>query len=331
MARPQTLLSRLSIALIGLACLAGQAQTSYSRVVEPADGLAPIYNLVTSAKQAIDITIYELVDTTLTSMLAKAAGAGVTVRVILDQNNEKSRNAAAYKYLTANKVSCHWANPAYACTHQKTITIDAATPNAKSAIMTLNLVTADYATTRDYAVITTDAADIAAIETTFNADFTNAKITPPEGDHLVWSPTNALSALEGIINGATRTILMSEEELSDSALITALTSALGRGVAVTMVQENTKGSYTPELTTLKNAGARIAVYTATAPTAYYIHGKAILADHGTADAKLFLGSENVTSASLTANRELGLIFSDTPSMDGVEAAITADYNGGTKF
>jgi cardiolipin synthase A/B len=130
------------------------------------------------------MTMYELSDNTVAGLLTSAAAKGITVRVILDQNNEKANNTTAYNTLTAGKVAVHWANPTYACTHQKTITIDAAT----SAIMTLNLTPQDYATTRDFAVITNDPADVAAIETTFNADFTNATITPPTGDNLVWSP-----------------------------------------------------------------------------------------------------------------------------------------------
>jgi phosphatidylserine/phosphatidylglycerophosphate/cardiolipin synthase-like enzyme len=103
--------------------------------------------------------MYELSDTQVTAILTTAAGNGLTVRVILDQNNEKANNTTAYNTLAAGKVQVHWANPVYACTHQKTITIDAAT----SAIMTLNLTPEDYATTRDFAVITNDAADVAAI------------------------------------------------------------------------------------------------------------------------------------------------------------------------
>ncbi len=94
--------------------------TTYTLVTEPDQGLTPIYNLLSSAKKSIDMTMYELSDTTVTTMLAKAAGSGVTVRVILDQNNEKANNTTAYNTLTAGKVSVHWANPAYACTHQKT-------------------------------------------------------------------------------------------------------------------------------------------------------------------------------------------------------------------
>ena len=298
---------------------------SYTFITEPSQGLSPIYDLISSAKKTIDITMYELTDTTVTAALAAAAANGVAVRVILDQNSEKKSNTTAYNYLNAHQVSIHWANPSYAVTHQKTITVDQAT----TAVMTLNLTPQYYATSRDFAVITNDAPDVAAIETTFNADFQNATVTPPTGDNLVWSPTNSRAALLALINGATKTLLVSEEEMSDTGIEGALESALARGVAVTMSQENEKNQYNSILTALKKDGAEIAVYTST--TGYYIHAKAILADYGTAQANLFVGSENVSTPSLNSNRELGLIFNDPASMTAVQAAITADYNGGTKF
>jgi phosphatidylserine/phosphatidylglycerophosphate/cardiolipin synthase-like enzyme len=299
--------------------------TTYTLLTEPDQGLTAIYNLLSSAKKSIDMTMYELSDPQVTTILTTAAAKGVTVRVILDQNNEKASNTPAYNTLTAGKVSVHWANPAYACTHQKTITIDAAT----SAIMTLNLTQEDYTTTRDFAVITNDPADVAAIEATFNADFINAAITPPTGDNLVWSPTNSRSALTGLIEGAAKSLLISQEEFADTAIQTLVEAALRRGVAVTLVQENMGGKYSPVLNALKSAGATIATYSSR--TGYYIHAKTVLADYGTAQAKLFVGSENFSTDSLDKNRELGLIFSDPGCMAGVEAAITADYNKGTRF
>ena len=299
--------------------------TTYTLLAEPDQGLTTIYNLLSSAKKSIDMTMYELSDTKVTTILTTAAASGVAVRVILDQNNEKANNTTAYNTLTAGKVSVHWANPAYACTHQKTITVDAAT----SAIMTLNLVPADYPTSRDFAVITNDAADIAAIETTFNADFTNATITPPTGDNLVWSPTNSRSALTDLIEGAAKSLLISQEEFEDTGIQTLVEAALRRGVTVTLVQENAGGKYSPVLNSLKSLGAIIATYSSR--TGYYIHAKTVLADFGTPQAKLFVGSENFSTYSLDKNRELGLIFSDPACMAGIEAAITADYNGGTKF
>jgi cardiolipin synthase A/B len=301
--------------------------TTYTLVTEPDQGLTAIYNLIASAKSSIDMTMYELTDVTVMDAFAKAAGGGVKVRVILDQNEEKTANTPAYNYLQTNKAGVHWANPTYAVTHQKTITVDQAT----SAIMTLNLTPSAYATTRDFAVITNNAADVAAIETTFNADFTNSSITPPTGDNLVWSPTNSASALLALINGAQTSLLISQEEFSDTQMASALEAALKRGVSVTLVQENQNNQYNAVLTPLKQAGAKIAVYTATKSTAYYIHAKAVLADYGTAQAKLFLGSENFSTDSLGKNRELGLIFSDAACMTGVYSALTADFKNGTPF
>jgi cardiolipin synthase A/B len=301
------------------------AAGTYTLVIEPDQGLTPIYNLLASAKKSIDMTMYELTDVTVVDALANAAAAGLAVRVILDQNDEKTTNTPAYNSLQSKKVGVHWANPAYAVTHQKTITVDAAT----SAIMTLNLTPVDYAATRDFAVITNDAADVAAIEATFNADFTNTAITPPTGDNLVWSPTNSLSSLQAIINGATQSLLISQEEFDESTIASALLAALKRGVSVTLVQENLESKYTQTLNTLKAAGAKIAVYTSS--TGYYIHAKTVLADYNTAQAKLFVGSENFSTDSLTKNRELGLIFSDPACMTGVYTAITKDFSGGTPF
>jgi phosphatidylserine/phosphatidylglycerophosphate/cardiolipin synthase-like enzyme len=298
---------------------------TYTLVTEPDQSLTSIYNLLSSAKKSIDMTMYELNDPQVTAILSTAAANNVTVRVILDQNNEKASNTAAYNTLTAGKVSVHWANPAYACTHQKTITVDAAT----SAVMTLNLTHEDYATARDFAVITNNPADVAAIETTFNADFTDAAITPPTGASLIWSPTNSRAALTALIEGAAKSLLISQEEFEDTAIQTLVEAALRRGVAVTLVQENAGGKYSPVLNALKSAGASIATYSSR--TGYYIHAKTVLADYGTAQASLFVGSENFSTDSLDKNRELGLIISDPGCLVGVEAAITADYNGGTKF
>jgi phosphatidylserine/phosphatidylglycerophosphate/cardiolipin synthase-like enzyme len=300
--------------------------TTYSLVTEPDQGLTEMYSLIASATTSIDMTMYELTDVTVMDAFAKAAKAGVAVRVILDQSgDEKKVNTPAYNYLEENKCGVHWANPAYAVTHQKTITVDAAT----SAIMTLNLTPTDYKTTRDFAVITNNAADIDAIETTFNADYTNAQITPPTGENLVWSPTNASSALLALIDGATKSLLISQEEFGDEKFVAAVVAALQRGVAVSLVQENMNNQYSDTLTTMKTAGAKIATYSS--QTGRYIHAKTVLADFGTPDAKLFVGSENFTTDSLADNRELGLIFSDANCMAGVSTALTADFNGGTPF
>ncbi len=106
----------------------------YALVAEPDQGPGPIYAMISSARSSVDLTMYELVDPAATALLEQAAARGVAVRVILDQNSGEDANTPAYTDLAANGVAVHWANPAFACTHQKTLTVD----GARSAIMTFN-------------------------------------------------------------------------------------------------------------------------------------------------------------------------------------------------
>jgi cardiolipin synthase len=292
-------------------------------IIEPDQTMTPIYNFVSSATKSIDVTMYEMTDVMFTDLLTYAAKKGIAVRVILDQNLEMSDNTAAYTALTMGGVQVHWANPAYASTHQKTITIDRAT----SAIMTLNFASIDYATSRDFAYLTNDAADVAAIETTFEADFTNAQITPPTATDLVWSPTNAVSSLTGIINGAKSSLLVENEEMSDDEVVEALASAAKRGVDVKIAMEDST-TYTVEFNELVAAGAKLATYS---HRHLYIHAKIILADYGMSSAKAFLGSENFTYSSLQKNREIGLIVSNAAILAGLNTTLTSDFTGGTPY
>lgn len=308
-----------------LAITAAGASAQYTLVTEPGQGITPIYNFIGTAKKTIDMTMYEFTDTQGEQLLAQAAAAGVIVRVILDQNLEKSSNTAAYNYLSENGVQVHWANPTYAATHQKTITVDGAT----SAIMTLNLTSQYYSTSRDFAVIENDPNDVAAIEQTFNADFQNSAITPPDGDDLVWSPTNSQSALLALINGAQHTLLVENEEMSDTDIVDALVSAASRGVLLQIAMTNDDNDYASEFDKLTAAGAEIGTYAETA--SLYIHAKVILADYGSPDAQVFIGSENFSNASLTENRELGLIISNAAIMASIYSTLTSDFTGGTPW
>jgi cardiolipin synthase A/B len=322
--------SALAVACTFGAALPAAAQSStQTLVIFPDQGYTSIYNLINSAQSTIDMTMYELQDTTAQNDLCSAASRGVTVRVILDVNLEKSNNTAAYNQLKGCGVNVVWAWTKYQATHQKTITIDAATSNAQTAIMTANLTSRYYSTTRDFAVIENDANDIAAIEATFAKDFTHSTVTPGNGDDLVWSPTNSESSLLNIINNATTSLLVENEEMSDSAIVSALENAASNGVSVTIVMTDS-GSYDSELDDLASAGANISTYPDNS-TSLYIHAKAIVADYGTSAQTAFVGSENFSNASLTENRELGLITTNSSILSQLESTMSNDYSGGTPW
>jgi cardiolipin synthase len=297
----------------------------FSLVTLPDQGLTSTYAFINSATKSLDMVMYELTDTTASGDLVAIGKAGVKVRVILDQNSEKSANTPAYDQLNgATNVSVVWANPTYAVTHEKSIVVD----DDKALVMTYNLTSQYYSTSRDFGVFDNDPNDVAAIETTFNADFVYGAITPPDGDDLIWSPTNSQASLLALINGSTTSLLVENEEMSASNIVSALGAAAKRGVSCTIIMTYSS-DYESELNTLKADGCKIATYASTA--SLYIHAKAILADYNTSAAQVYLGSENFSTASLTKNRELGLIISDPAIMTSVNTTMTSDYNGGTPY
>ncbi|WP_329570218.1 putative Ig domain-containing protein [Kitasatospora sp. NBC_01266] len=295
------------------------ATGTYSLVILPDQGESAIYNFVNSATKSIDVTIYELRDTTLVNDLVAKEKAGIPVRVIMDAK-QTSVNSAAYSALQAGGVGVTYSSSAFVYTHQKTITVD----GAKSYISTGNFDTVYYATSRDYGVFDTDANDVNAIEQVFAADYAKTSITPSDGDDLVWSPTDSQTQLLNLINGAQHSLDIEEEEFGDTALINAIVADEQRGVTVRVVAENESNTYTSDLNQITAAGGKVTTYTSS--TGFYIHAKAIVADYGTSTAKAFAGSENFSDNSLNDNRELGLIVSDPGVVSGLESTITADFN-----
>lgn len=299
---------------------AAQSAATYTLQTLPDQGESAIDSFVSSAKSTLDMTMYELRDTTITGDLVNLQKAGVKVRVILDAQHT-SVNGTAYNTLKNGGVAVTYSSSAFVYTHQKTITVD----GAESYISTGNLDSTYYSTSRDYGVYDTDANDVKAIEAVFAADFAKTSITPGDGDDLVWSPTDSQTHLLDLINGATKTLDVQEEEFGDTALVNAVVAAAKRGVTVRVVAENEGGSYTTDLNEVTAAGGKVKTYTSS--TGYYIHAKAIVADAGTSSAKVFLGSENFSDNSLNHNRELGLIINDSTVVSGVESAFGADFAG----
>ena len=93
---------------------------------------------------------------------------------------------------------------------------------AEAVIMTANLTSRYYATSRDFLVVDTNRADVAAITAVFDADFTRTAVRPGDGRDLVWSPTDSENQLIGLINSATRSLRIYSEEMGDATVEKAL-------------------------------------------------------------------------------------------------------------
>ncbi len=301
-----------------------QASPDYfSLVVEPDEGIVPVLSRIEHAQKSIDLVMYKLSDTQIQQALGNAVARGVAVRVLLNGGyyfKKENSNDAPYAALQQLHVPVAWTPTSFALTHQKTLIVD----GNDALIMTFNLQSKYYATGRDFAVDDTDPNDVAAIEKTFDADWKGSSITAPEGDDLVWSPGSEDELLY-LINSATSSLKIYNEELDDDDIVSALASAAKRGVDVRLDMTYAT-NWKPMFTQLTEAGVQVRTYASTSKVRY-IHAKMILADN----ARVFLGSENFSGNSMNKNRELGLVLTSSAILEKLNQVFASDWVAARPF
>lgn len=284
-------------------------------IVEPDDGMQPVYALLSSPRRTLDLTMYELDDPTAEEILAGDAARGVRVRVILDGRLQRARNRAAYGYLAQRGVRVAWSSPRFFATHEKAF------------VMSLNLTSRYYATSRDAAVVDADPADVAAVESVFAADLHGGGGTPA-ADDLVWSPGQSWADVLALIRRARASVELESEELNSPAVVSALVAAAGRGVRVSVAMTYSD-SWRAAFATLVRAGAQVHVMYGETPL--YVHAKLMAIDVGRPGAVAFVGSENLSDASLLHDRELGIVLL-TPGIVGrVAGVIGSDFRDASPY
>ncbi len=300
---------------------AQQSAPRLSLITEPDAGPGLLYALLRSAQHNLDLVIYELEDSKACAVLAADAQRGVHVRVLLDKRFVGRYNEPAFNYLKDHGVAVRWAPSRFDLTHEKALVID----KRLAAIMTLNLTARYYASTRDFVLLDRRRTDVAAVEATFASDWSGGSGASAPSSGLVWSP-GAEQALVRLIGSARHTLLVENEEMSDSVVIAALEAAARRGVHVVVVM--TRDSYWAHaFDTLARAGVTVRTYAYSAPL--YIHAKVIVVDPTSSHRRVFVGSQNFSVASLLYNRELGIITSQRTIVARITAVVRRDAAGAT--
>jgi len=297
------------------------ADANYQLIQEPDAGYAPIIGLISGATRSVRMTMYELTDPAAVNALIDAHNRGLDTRVILDAAFRGRRtNTATFQQLSDAGVGVRWA-PNGVIYHQKTITVDDAT----AAVGTGNLEPQYYSTSRDAWVLDTNPTDVAAIAATFDTDYT----TPPSGrppeatpaPNLIWSPMARASFLQHI-DQATRSIDLTNQELKDRAVLSALDKAASRGVQCRIVMTENP-AWTKAVAEVSAAGCSVHLFQNT-ESGLYIHEKMLLTDNDS----LIIGSQNLSTTSLIENRELSLALDTTIApelISAVESTFDADY------
>lgn len=308
------------------AAAAPAAAPARQLIVLPDDGRALLLQAIAAAERSLTLTIYEIGDPEIVEALLAAQRRGVAVRVIYNYYSflhfgHAHENSNTVATLVQAGAHARRANPHFEVTHQKTLTCD----GAQSFILTFNLRTNYFGGTRDFGVLTRDPDEVREIAAVFEADWawTNAAPACPS---LVWSPVNSRAKTLALIRGAQRTLAVYNEELADPESLAALLEAAQRGVAVRVIcarlgREGSDEDRNAAGRDRLNAGGAAA----RTGTFLYIHAKMILADYGTPQAAVFLGSENFSRASLDRNRELGILLREPEILDRLHGVFESDW------
>lgn len=298
------------------------APANFVLITEPQDGMAPVDRLIESASSSIDVVMYEFNDKQLETLLAQEAEKRIAVRVILDNGYfgaGSAINEEAFDYFQENGVQVHWSPQYFALTHEKSIVVD----GREALVMTFNFSPQYYKSDRDFGVLDPDPNDVAAMEQAFSADWNSKNVAAENGDDLVWSPNSRGQILQ-LVDSATSSLDVYNEEMQDPQIIAALESAAKRGVNVE-VDMTYSATWKSAFQQLAAAGVHVRTSPANAPL--YIHAKVVIADGRQA----FVGSENFSSTSLDQNRELGLMLSDPSVVSSLSKTFRQDWQTASPF
>lgn len=279
---------------------------SRSLIVMPDDSAEPILEAINGATKSLRIKMFLFSDPAILKAVIDAQHRGVNVRVMLNpaRRDGESENKETHKKLAAAGIEVIDSNPEYDVTHEKSMVVDDTTAFVNS----LNLDTKNLTETRDYAIVTSHAHEVAEIVECFEADWHRKPFKGGEHSHLIWCCGNGRERIAQFIDGAKDSIFLQNERYQDPVIIERLVRAARRGVKVHIMarppHKLKKGKLVEEvggMRTMEDVGIKIHKL-----KHLKLHAKMLLADH----ARAIVGSINLAPGSFDSRRELAIEVDD---------------------
>jgi phosphatidylserine/phosphatidylglycerophosphate/cardiolipin synthase-like enzyme len=316
-------------------------------------GVQPVLNLINNAQKSLQVTIYEVDDTSADSTsiqyaLSQAADRGVDVQIIYSSGEDMTTYTDAEEaFCKANpKIRCEESSTTFTYTHEKAFIVD----GDEAVIQSFNWVnngTYDYfnGLTRDFALVTNNPEDVTSLENQFTLDWVNAQKNTTDfpklatGTRLFFSNTSSININEGngnsynnlysLINSAKQSVDIYTEELENTNYSAG--SRLGQDL---MELINTKAAdgikfriITEDCTATElKLGSNVQVISVPSSDPIYYHAKAVIVDE-MAD----LMSTNFSQTSIYSNREAGITLgtlSDSdvdPNVQTLQSIFNSDW------
>lgn len=269
--------------------------------------------LIAAEEKSIDVLIYEIDTKSIIDALVAAHRRGVKVRLVVDRNE----SAPAKTTLKNAGIEVKDSSPAFTYQHAKVMLFGS---QAKALVLSGNLNDYTMKGERNYAVIDTDRQDVSELHALFERDWSDQGDVDVSCTKLVIAPLNAKERLLALINGAKKTLDLAVMYATERDTVAAIKAKAAAGVAVRVLLADPAWIDGNAATAADLAAAKI-------PVKYFksldLHAKLVVGD-GAA----LIGSENLSYNSLTANREVGIIATETPVVDGVKAQFEKDWAAG---
>lgn len=328
--------------------------------VQPNDGIGPVVEFIDSARSSVDVSIYRIDSdyAPVVDALARAVERGLPVRVsmsrqLVGQPNPPEGNAQQIQVaqaLRARGIQAELSRPEFHYGHEKTIIVDAGTPQAVAMIADWNLQATYFGPSqygpvgsRGMAVFDRDPQDVATIAAYYEANW------PPYAPYpvstrasLVWSPSgieyhpvgNSVAVLTDFVNGAKDSLDIYAEYIQDDAFLVPLIEDRARaGVQVRLIA-NSDGQSPAMVSRLREAGIQIRfdpIYDGITSDPMFVHSKSMFADVGGEEARAFFGSQNTfINESPEAILELGIIATGTGLIEDAHGYFEQDWGTATE-
>jgi cardiolipin synthase A/B len=279
---------------------------SRSLIVLPDDSAKPILEAIDAATKSLRVKMFIFSDPSLLKAVIAASKRGVKVRIMLNpaRRSGESENKESRKKLEAGGVEVIDSNPEYDVTHEKSMVVDDTTAFVKS----LNWETKNLTETRDYAIVTSHAHEVAEIIECFEADWARKPFKGDEHSHLIWCCGNGRERIAQFIDDAKESIFLQNERYQDAVIVERLVRAERRGVKIHVMARPPHKLKKEKLVEavggmriMEDVGIKIHKL-----KHLKLHAKMLLADH----ARAIVGSINLAPGSFDSRRELAIEVRD---------------------
>ena len=275
---------------------------SHTLIVLPDNTAKPILDALDAAKKSLRVKMFLFSDPALLQAVISAKQRGVDVRVMLNpaRRSGKSENTLTRKHLQAAGIDVIDSNPVFDVTHEKSMVVD----DKVAFIQSLNWDLKNLTGTRDYAVVTDHAREVAEVIECFEADWARKVFNVDHTTRLIWCNGNGRDRIARFIDDTKHTLFLQNERYQDAVIIERLVRAKMRGVKVHVMARpphKLKREKLSEgvggLRIMDDVGIKVHKL-----KHMKLHGKMLLSDNSRA----IVGSINLAPGSFDSRRELAI-------------------------